>query len=122
MRSMLNQIQGFKSQGMTSIKLDDVKKFTSVYQDIFELIIKNTDPIENYKLIVGNYSNKVDEVLSSLGDEFINYIEQEQQSLTHKTPQIIVTVAKYQSQRLSVIDPIISLLACVYELQTIIKN
>lgn len=122
MRSMLNQIQGFKSQGMTSIKLDDVKKFTSVYQDIFELIIKNTDPIENYKLIVGNYSNKIDEVLSSLGDEFINYIEQEQQSITHKTPQIIVTVAKYQSQRLSVIDPIISLLACVYELQTIIKN
>jgi hypothetical protein len=37
-------------------------------------------------------------------------------------PEITVNVAKYQAQRTQVIDPVVTLLACVYELQMIIKK
>lgn len=122
LRNMLNTIQGFQSQGKDIITVDDIKKFNSVYKDVYDLIINNTDPIKNYQHLVSNYSNRVDDVLSSLGNEFIEFIKSEYPSHISILPQIIVTVAKYQSQRLAVIDPVISMLACVYELQSVINE
>jgi phage-related protein len=89
---------------------------------VFELIFNSVDPIKNYQLLVSDYSNRVDDVLSSLGSELIDYIKTEQPTYDKAVPQIIVTVAKYQSMRGQVIDPIITMLACVYELQSIIKE
>jgi hypothetical protein len=37
-------------------------------------------------------------------------------------PQIIVKIAHYQAQRLQVIDPAISMLACVFEIQMILNK
>jgi hypothetical protein len=60
--------------------------------------------------------------LNSLADEFVEYIAAEQPTAVRYIPQIIVEVAHYQSQRLLVIDPVISLLACIYKLQLIING
>jgi len=122
MRGMLNQLQGFKSQGVESITIDDIKRFSSVYRDIYDLVIDGTDPVKNYQYLVSNYSNRVDDVLQSLGAEFIEFIRTERQSCTGLIPQVVVTVAKYQAQRTQVIDPVITMLACIYELQTIMKE
>jgi len=122
LRNMLNQLQGFQSQGIEMIKVEDIKKFSSIYKDVFDLIIDGTDPIKNYEYMVSNYSNRVDDILSSLGNEFLEFIKKERQACTPLIPQIVVIVAKYQSQRLQVIDPVVSMLACIYELQTIIKE
>ena len=122
LRNMLNTIQGFVSQGKDEVTVEDIKKFNSVYKDVYELIMDKTDPIENYKHMVSNYSNRVDDVLSSLGAEFIEYIKQERPANVSLIPQIIVCVAKYQSQRHIVIDPVVTMLACVYELQSIINS
>jgi len=122
LRSMLNQLQGYQSQGKTQITIDDVQKSASVHKGVFELVLNETDPINNYKYMLSNYSNKVDDVLNSLSSEFIEYINTERQSLCKYIPQIVVTVANYQSQRLLVIDPAVSMLACIYELQTILKG
>lgn len=123
LRNMLNIIQGFISQGIDEIKVEDIKKFNSVYKDIYELIFDfKQDPVKNYQYIVSNYSSRVDDVLSSLGDEFIEFIESEHPAHATVIPQIVICVAKYQSQRTLVIDEIVSLLACIYELQTIINE
>jgi len=122
LRNMLNQLQGFKSQGIETITVDDIKKFSSIYKDVYDLVIDGSDPVKNYEYMVSNYSNRVDDILSSLGGEFIDFIKKERQSSIPLIPQIVVTVSKYQSQRLHVIDPVISMLACIYELQTIIKE
>lgn len=122
LRNTLNKLQGFKTQGTINILLNDVKRFNSVYKDVFDLIFNQTDPVENYKMLVSNYSNRVDDVLAALGVEFIEYIQQEKtQSIKH-IPQIIVAVAHHQSQRVHVIDPVVTMLSCVYTLQTIIKS
>jgi replication factor C small subunit len=122
LRSTLNKLQGYKTQGNIDITVEDVKKFNSVYKDIFELIFKETDPAKNYQYMVSNYANKVDEVLQTLGEEFVEYIQQEKTQYVKNIPQIIITVAKHQAQRVHVIDPVITMLSCIYEIQTIINS
>ena len=104
LRNMLNAVQGFKSQGLEIVSVEDIKKFNSVYKDVYDLVIDGTDPVKNYQYLVSNYSSRVDDVLSSLGAEFIEYIKQERQSYVSFIPQVIVCISKYQSQRQLVID------------------
>ena len=122
LRNTLNKLQGFKTQGTHNITATDVKKFNSVYKDVYELVFNETDPVQNYKMLVSNYSNRVDDILAALGAEFVEYIQQEKQSNVKHIPQIIVEVAKHQAQRVQVIDPVITMLSCVYSLQTIINS
>lgn len=122
LRSTLNKLQGFKTQGTNNITVGDVKRFNSVYKDVFELIFNETDPAKNYQLLVSNYSNRVDDILQTLGEEFVEYIQQEQLQSVKHIPQIIISVAKHQQQRVHVIDPVITMLSCVYEIQGIIRS
>jgi replication factor C small subunit len=122
LRSTLNKLQGYKTQGTINITAEDVKKFNSVYKDVFELIFNETDPAKNYETLVGNYANRVDDVLQTLGAEFIEYIQQEKGQYIKHIPQVIITVAKHQAQRVHVIDPVITMLSCVYEIQSIVNS
>jgi DNA polymerase III delta prime subunit len=122
LRSTLNKLQGYKTQGTKKITLEDVKKFNSVYKDVFELVFNESDPAKNYQLLVSNYANRVDDVLQSMGEEFVEYIQQEQLQSVKHIPQIIISVAKHQAQRVHVIDPVITMLSCIYEVQGIVKD
>jgi replication factor C small subunit len=122
LRSTLNKLQGYKTQGTTNITVEDVKKFNSVYKDIFELIFNETDPVKNYQYLVGEYSNRVDDVLQTLGEEFIEYIQAEKPNAIKFIPQIAITVAEHQAQRTLVIDAVITMLACVYKIQEIVRQ
>jgi DNA polymerase III delta prime subunit len=121
MRSMLNSLQGYYDENKRDLTLEDIKKFHGVYKDVFELIFNNENPVENYKYLVSNYSNKVDDILATLGNDFIEYIQMERSVHYTKIPQIIVKVAEHQAQRLHVIDPVVTMLSCVYGIQSIIK-
>jgi replication factor C small subunit len=122
LRSTLNKLQGYKTQGTTDITVEDVKKFNSVYKDVFDLVFNESDPAKNYQLLVSNYSNRVDDVLQSLGEEFVEYIQQERLQSVKHIPQVIISVAKHQAQRVHVIDPVITMLSCVYDIQGIVKE
>ena len=74
MRSIVNKLQSMMVQGIDHVTIEHVSKTNSEYTDIFDLVINTTDPVENYKMIVSNYSTKIDEALNSLGKEFIEYI------------------------------------------------
>ena len=122
LRTTLNKLQGYKTQGTVDITVEDVKKFNSVYKDVFDLIFNESDPAKNYQLLVSNYSNRVDDVLQSLGEEFVEYIKQERLQSVKHIPQVIISVAKHQAQRVHVIDPVITMLSCVYDIQGIVKE
>ena len=122
LRSTLNKLQGYKSQGTTNITVEDVKKFNSVYKDVFELIFNETNPVKNYQYLVGEYSNRVDDVLQTLGEEFIEYIQVEKPNAVKFIPQIAIVVAEHQAQRTLVIDAVITMLSCVYKIQEIVRQ
>jgi len=122
LRTTLNKLQGYKAQGTTTVGLEDVKRFNSVYKDVFDLIFNQVDPVENYKLLVSEYSNRVDDVLQSLGQDLVEYIRQEKPQAAKFIPQIIIAVAEHQAQRVHVIDPVVTMLSCVYKIQTIVRQ
>lgn len=121
-RSILQIINGYIHEGLDRITLDTLKRFHGIHKDLFEFIFNNIDPIENYKLLMSEYSNRVDDVLNVLGNEFIEYIEKEQPCAIKYIPQIIIEVAQHQHQRAFVIDEVITMLSLVYKIQSIINE
>ena len=89
---------------------------------MFELIFNETNPVNNYKMLMSNYSNRVDDVLQSLGSDFVEYIQQEKPQSVKHIPEIVIEVAKHQAQRINVIDPTITMLSLVYKAQEIIRK
>jgi replication factor C small subunit len=122
MRSAMNKLQNFVIQGIGHITIDNIKQMHYSHTDLFKLCVSLLNPIENYKFLMSNYSNKVDDVLSTLGSDLPQYIEEHVSQHIDKIPNIIIRVAHYQSQRFLVIDPCISMLACVFEIQQIINK
>jgi len=122
MRSIVNKIQTFVVQGVTEISVEDVKKLNYSYRDVFEIITKTSDPHENYKFLMTNYNSKVDDVLAALASELPDYIKDNHPQKAGKIPQIIITVANHQAQRVHVIDPCVTMLSAVYSCQNIFNS
>jgi DNA polymerase III delta prime subunit len=121
-RSILNKLNGFIYEGIDKITLENIKAYRGLYKDIFELIFSTIDPVVNYKLLVSEYANRTDDVLAVLGNEFIEYIETDNKEAIKYIPQIIISVAQHQHQRVHVIDPVITMLSLVFSLQSIING
>jgi DNA polymerase III delta prime subunit len=117
MRSALNTIQRWQIDGVTDLTESKINEITFDHESIFNMILSKPDSISNYQYIVGQYSGRVDEVMASLSSDFIKWLEEKNPAKLNLIPVTIITVAKYQSQRSQVIDPIVSLLALIFELQ-----
>ena len=121
MGAMINKLQGLSLLNKT-IELNDINKIYSNFDELYELVFNNVDPVQNYKFIMAKYKNNVDDVLMSFNENFIDFIKEKYTKHINKIPNIIIKVAYYQEQRTRVIDPILSLLALIFELQNIINN
>jgi DNA polymerase III delta prime subunit len=119
-RSALNRIQTWMIEGIKVVDSNKINEFGWSYEDIYNLIVSSKDPIKNYQNISGEYQGKVDDVMSSLGTEFIDWIIKNKPDLSNIIPAVIVLVADHQSQRTQVIDPMVSLLSLVFSIQKLI--
>lgn len=122
MRKMYNRIQGWHIKGIKSIQLSDIKSLNWSFVELFEILLEQSDPIKNYKEVLSNYSDKVDDVLQSLGTEFIEWLRENRPEKIKRIPDVIILVAKYQAQRTQVIDQAINLLALIFEIQQIMNK
>lgn len=123
MRSILNKIQSIHIQG---IKVLDINALNNSFdfKDLFDICVINntTKPWENYKLVTSEYASKVDDALVSLGKEFPEYIRNNFPDKLDKLPHIIIAIAEHQYQKSFVVDPMITLLSCIFKLQMIINS
>lgn len=119
-RSALNRIQSWTIEGITKIDLSKVKEANWSYEDLYKMIVESKDPVKNYQIIAGQYSTKVDDVMTSLGEEFIDWIIKNHPEKTKIIPAVVVLVASHQAQRIAVIDPVVSLLSLFYQIQKLI--
>lgn len=119
-RSALNRIQTWMIEGVKVVDNNKINEFGWSYEDIYNLIVSSKDPIKNYQNISGEYQGKVDDVMSALGTEFIDWIIKNKPDLSNIIPAVIVMVADHQSQRTQVIDPMVSLLSLVFSIQKLI--
>lgn len=122
MRSALNTIQRWQIDGLTALTEKKINEISFDHEEVFNMIVSKPNTVENYSFLVGQYSGKVDEVMSSLDSDFIEWLKEKHTGKLNLIPMTIITVAKYQAQRSQVIDPITSLLALVFELQQIFNK
>lgn len=121
MRSILNSIQSLYIQGAKELSKENLIK-TFDCSDLFNLIVTNSDPVENYKLIIADYANKVDEAMLSISQNFVEFIRTTHPEYSAKIPMCIISIAEYMNQLPNAIDKVIVLLACVYKLQLIVRQ
>lgn len=123
MRKILDKIQDFCDSGETEVTEENVKSLNYSFSDAFEMLIKKPNPEKNFEFFVSKFASKSEELLKSLGDEFIDWIkEKNDPKLISKIPYIIRHVAEYQYKRNFVIDPVVNMLACVFEIQETINE
>lgn len=122
LRSSLNRIQSWMIEDVKKIDIARIRNSGWSFEDIYNMLIANPDPINNYKFIVGQYSTKVDDVMAALGGEFIDWLLRNNNNQGSKIPGIIVKVAEHQAQRGMVIDPVVSLLSLVFQIQKLLND
>ena len=121
-RSIVKKLQRFSLEGKTNVSVDDIKDSASEYAELYDMIITQDNPVENYKFVMKNYSNCVDEAIASLGYPFVEYILKSKPNIMDKIPVITILNAKYQQNLKNCIDPVVVLLANIFELQTEIQK
>lgn len=123
MRAMINKIQNWHISDRKKITINEIKELNYSFNDLYELITKkDTDPVENYKYIVKNCSNKVDDVLMSLHNDFPLWISENKPELINKIPMSLVLIGKWQADKQQCIDPIVALSGCFFEIQMHMKT
>lgn len=121
-RSVVNHLQRYKLEGKDSVDVADVKDNASEYAELYDMILTKDDPVENYRFVMKNYSNCVDEAIAALGNPFVQYILKNRPNAATKIPVVAILNAKYQMNLKQSIDPVIVLLANIYELQQEIQK
>lgn len=116
-RSIVNHLQRYKLEGKVDITEDDIKSIECEYEELYEMILTQNNPVDNYVYVMKNYSNSVPEVISSLGNPFMKYLMNKQSPAVKFIPTIAVLNAKYQMNLKNCIDPVVVLLAHIFELQ-----
>ena len=116
-RSIINHLQRYKLEGKTELGVADIKDTASEYSELYDMVITSDNPVENYKFVMKNYSNCVDEAIAALGYPFVEYILKSKPNLMGKIPIITILNAKYQQNLKNCIDPVVVLLANIFELQ-----
>lgn len=121
-RSIVKKLQRFHLEGKTLVDVGDIKDAATEYVELYDLVINKDNPVENYTFVMKNYSNCVDEAIASLGHPFMQYVMKSKPNLMGKIPVIAVLNAKYQQNLKNCIDPVVVLLANIYELQMEIQK
>ena len=121
-RSIVKKLQRFSLEGKTNVGVDDIKDSASEYAELYDMIITQDNPVENYKFVMKKYSNCVDEAIAALGYPFVEYILKSKPNIMDKIPVITILNAKYQQNLKNCIDPVVVLLENIFELQTEIQK
>ena len=122
MRTMMNKLQSFHDRGIKQINVEDIKELNYTYNDLFALILNQTDPQKIYEHIMSNYVAKTDDVLAALGSEFPIYVREMAKDKIPLIPQLVIANAEYQAMRNNVIDAVIPMIACSYKYSMILHS
>jgi len=122
LRSLISILQGFHAEGKTEITIEDINSYHGKFKDIYDLIFSSSAPKDNYQYLVSNYSNRVDDVINSLGTDFFDYVELEQPTSMKYIGKIAYEVHKHSYERNFVVDPVITMLSLIFKLQATVKG
>lgn len=121
MRTILNELQSLYRQHATELSKEFLVK-TFDASDLFEVIVNGTDPVENYKFIMGTYATVPDEAMKEISRSFVDFIRMNYTQYVGYIPYLITTTAEYMAQIVNAPDKVLVLLACCFKLQLILHS
>lgn len=121
MRSLITKIQQLYNRGCKELT-PDMLSSTYDCSELFKLIVGKPDPVNNYKKIIGDYNNKAEDAVLSIGKDFPDYIMNICPQYVNKLPLILIAIAEYNSMLAISIDKVVTLLGLIYKLQLIIQQ
>jgi replication-associated recombination protein RarA len=119
LRTILNQLQRIS---MASEKSTIEESIKGLNIDFFNLIFDKQTPELTYNWVMSNYGDKVEPLLKLCGRYLAEYIMQYKPEMNNKIPKIMPIVTNYSNQLQNTIDPVVLVLACIYNIQEIIQN
>lgn len=125
LRKMVSDIQDLNTRELKVVKMDDIISAVYSYSDIFNLMLKKASPeqnIENYKTIMSNYQNRVNDVILSITNEFPKWLEEYHPKLLKFLPRILITTAEWDYRKGNMIDSVLALLALIFQVQEIVNE
>lgn len=121
-RGALQTIQRLHRSGVKQISVEDVKKKSYEFRQLYDLILDGGKPEDIHTMLMGDYANKVTEVMEALDEGFISYIKSSRKDFSYMIPHISIQVCDHQSKLHQVIDPAITMKSCIYKLMGITFN
>lgn len=120
-RKTLNLIQSIAKSGVKEITAAELKSHEVRFKDLYDLIIHGGKPEDIHRTLSADYTQAAYEVIKSLDEEFIDYLEANHQRLLTNIPMICITVAEAMSRLNNAVDPSITLKACVFKIMSNMK-
>lgn len=122
MRKMMNSLQYLYSLNLEEITENDIVASKYSYHELFDLCLNTTiKTADIYTEVAKRYSTRCDDIIKSLGDDFIQYLMETENPNLRKISEIINIVNEASYKRNQVIDPMINLIWCMDSINKIIK-
>ena len=121
MRTLIKKIQQLYTRGCKELTADALGS-TFDCSTLFNVIMQPGNPWDNYKYLVGDWSNKADDAILAIGQQFPEYLMTTCPQKIGKLPLIIIAIGEYNSMLATSIDKFVTLLALVFKLQMILQQ
>lgn len=121
MRTLIKKIQQLYTRGCKELTADALGS-TFDCSTLFNVIMQPGNPWDNYKYLVGDWSNKADDAILAIGQQFPEYLMTTCPQKIGKLPLIIIAIGEYNSMLVTSIDKFVTLLALVFKLQMILQQ
>ena len=121
MRTLVKKVQQLYTRGVKELTADNLGNSFDC-SDLFNIIVQPSNPWDNYKKLVGEWTTKVDDAMIAISKHFPEYLATVAPQQINKLPLITVEIAEYNSQLPNAIDKFIVLLALVYKIQMILAQ
>lgn len=121
MRSLVKKIQQLYTRGAHELT-PDMLSASFDCSDLFNMILGAPNPWDNYKFLISEWSNKPEDAILQIGENFPEYIHTINPQKDVKIPNVIVTIAEHQHMLTTAIDKFIVLESLVFKLQMIMNS
>lgn len=122
LRKLIQKVQDFNDSDIKIIKSENINRINYSFKNIYNLIVGKSDPHNNYKIIIGEYKGKENEIILSLNTELPDWLKENYSNKLNKLPQMMISIADWDYKKNFMIDPVLGLLAMIYQLQIIWNN
>lgn len=122
MRKILNKIQSFYDSGIKMLTMEDILKSTYMFKELFSLCTDKPNPNKDFSEIVEAYKGRSDDVLYSLGTEFPKWLIENNKLNSLQLMDVVKIVNEASFKRRKVIDEMLNLIDCVFQIQLIFNK